>query len=110
MSCAKDPALLAIFAPFPGTSSKQEIIVPRGMTDNGIALPKSGLTLSVPEITFCPTFRPDCATIYLFSPSGYLISAINEDLFGSYSIETISPGVSYLSLLKSIILYFFIPH
>ena len=38
--------------------------------------------------------------------SGYLTSAINEDRLGSYSIVTISPGELYLSLLKSIILYF----
>jgi len=59
-----------------------------------------------PLSIFIPTFKPFGAIIYLFSPSAYLIKAILDDLFGSYSIEATVPSTLSLSLLKSMIRYF----
>jgi hypothetical protein len=51
INCANAPALLAITAPLPGTSSMQEMIVPRGISESKSAFPNSGETPS-PELIF----------------------------------------------------------
>ena len=83
------------------------MVVPNGIADNGIQLPTDGFTLS-PETTDCPTFKPFGAIMYLFSPSSNFISAIKAERFGSYSILKTSAFSSFLSLLKSTSLYFFL--
>ncbi len=72
------------------------------MFESGNELPTKISTL-FPEITFCPTLIPSGAKMYLFSPSAYANKQIFADLFGSYSIDLTTAGISSLLRLKSII-------
>ena len=72
---AKVPALRAMMAPWPGLSSKHDIMVPKGISANGRAFPISG-AIPVPEAIFCPTCNPFWAMMYFFSPSVYSTKAM----------------------------------
>ena len=98
-----EPAALAIIPPFPFVVSILCTKVDAGMFLSGIAFPTFIDTFS-PATTVSPTFNFTGARMYLLSPSIYLIKAILDVLFGSYSIDSTTPGTSYLSLLKSTIL------
>ena len=73
------------------------------MLPNKVVFPVLNGTTSFDEIILFPTFNPSGAIIYLFSLSEYLTRAILDDLFGSYSIDSIIPEKSNLFRLKSII-------
>src|SRR3972149_1900336 len=50
-------------------------------------------------------FRPAGSTMSRISPSAYLTRAIRADRFGSYSTVATTPGMPFLSRLKSITRY-----
>src|SRR5215471_7210399 len=52
-----------------------------------------------------PTLRPFGCSMYRFSPSAYVSSAMRADRFGSYSIVVTFAGMSRLSRLKSMTRY-----
>ena len=74
-------------------SSTLCIIVPTGILASGNALPGLISALAL-DITVSPTANLWGARIYDFFPSLYKSSAMNADLFGSYSILSTFAGIS----------------
>ena len=70
MSVTEEPALLASWAPFPGKSSTRETWVPTGIFLSIALFPVLMGAFSAVKI-FWPSFIPETATEYRFSPSAY---------------------------------------
>src|SRR6266568_5325500 len=94
------PAERASWPPRPIFSSTLCTVVPRGISNSGMAFP-TRMSEPGPETTVSPTVSPFGASMYRFSPSAYVISAIRAVRLGSYSMADTRPGTPNFSRRKS---------